>query len=101
MVRYNDSDTAKAPMETMTRGRVYATVDKFNDIKNIVFYDDNLERIRQIDIEGKKHNGIIPHTHNGYEHDEYGTFLGLSEKDKKIVDNVLGQWKRKKRKLNL
>lgn len=31
VVRANDGG-AKAPMETMTPGRVYATVDKFNDI---------------------------------------------------------------------
>ena len=101
VLKYKDSDTAKAPLETMTPGRVYATVDKFNDIKNITFYDSNLERSRQIDIKGKQHEKVIPHTHNGYEHDEHGTYLGVYQKDKIIVDRVLKQWEVKRKKLNL
>ena len=99
-VRYNDG-SATAPMETMTPGRVYATVDKFNDIKYITFHDAEGERVKQIDVKGKKHNGALPHTHNGYEHDEYGTYPGLSGKDEKLVNNVLQQWERKRKKLNL
>ena len=45
--------------------------------------------------------GALPHTHNGYEHDEYGTYPGLSGKDEKLVNNVLQQWERKRKKLNL
>ena len=100
VVRANDGG-AKAPMETMTPGRVYATVDKFNDIKYITFHDAEGERVKQIDVKGKKHNGALPHTHNGYEHDEYGTYPGLSGKDEKLVSNVLQQWERKRKKLNL
>ncbi len=100
VVRANDGG-AKAPMETMTPGRVYATVDKFNDIKYITFHDAEGERVKQIDVKGKKHNGALPHTHNGYEHDEYGTYPGLSGKDEKLVNNVLQQWERKRKKLNL
>ena len=38
VIRTNDGG-AKAPMETMTQGRIYATVDKFNDIKYITFHE--------------------------------------------------------------
>lgn len=65
VVRANDGG-AKSPMETMTPGRIYATVDKFNDIKYITFHDADGERVKQIDVKGKKHNGALPHTHNGY-----------------------------------
>ena len=57
VVRANDGG-AKAPMETMTPGRVYATVDKFNDIKYITFHDAEGERVKQIDVKG-----IMEHCH--------------------------------------
>lgn len=104
VVKYNGENgktQAKAPKETMTLGRVYATVDKFYDIKNITFYDAEGERIKQIDIKGPKHAGALPHTHNGYEHDEYGTYPGVSAKDQKLIDKVMAQWKRKRKNLNL
>lgn len=100
VVRHNEKN-AKAPMETMTPGRVYATVDKFNDIKYVTFHDSENEKTKQIDVKGKKHDGALPHTHYGYEHDECGTYPGMSNKDKKIVNNVLKQWDRRRKKLNL
>ena len=101
MVRYTGSSTGKAPMETMNPGRAYATLDKFNDIKFFTFHDGNNERIRQVDVKGKRHEGALPHTHNGYEHSEYGTYPGVSEKDRKLIDNVLRQWSRKRKTLNV
>lgn len=100
VVKPNDGG-AKSPMETMTPGRVYATLDKFNDIKYISFYDSEMERDKQIDVKGKKHDGALPHTHNGYEHDEYGTYPGMSAKDGKMVERILTAWDRKRKKLNL
>lgn len=88
-------------METMTPGRIYATVDKNNDIKYITFHDTERERVKQIDLIGVKHDGVLPHTHNGYEHDEYGTYPGVSEKDEKLIRDILGKWNRKRKKLNL
>ena len=100
VVQANNGGT-KAPMETMTPGRIYATVDKFNDIKYITFHDTEGERMKQIDVKGRKHDGAIPYTHSGYEHDEYGTYPGLSANDRKIVDKVLKSWETKRKKLNL
>ena len=101
VVRFKENTTAKVPMETMTSGRIYATVDKFNDIKSFSFYDHNLERMKQIDVKGKKHDEALPHTHYGYEHDENGTYPGVTKKDKKIIDQVMTQWERRRKKLNL
>lgn len=100
VVKYNGGN-ARSPMETMIPGRVYATVDKNNDIKFITFHDTNGERIKQVDVKGRSHEGALPHTHNGYEHDEYGTYPGVSSKDQKIIDKILNQWERRRKKLNL
>lgn len=100
VVRSNEGN-AKVPMETMTPGRIYATLDKFNDIKYVSFHDSENERVKQIDIKGRLHEGALPHTHNGYEHDEYGTYPGMSAKDTKIVNSILKQWERRRKKLNL
>lgn len=94
-VKYNDSTAATAPMETMTKGRVYATVNDQNGVKFITYYDKNNKRYKQIDIIGIEHiiNGVptIPHTHKGYWHDEKGTY-NLSEKESKMLDRVLKIW---------
>lgn len=86
------------PMETMTHGRVYATVDKEGNVKAISYYDKNNKRYKQIDIIGPKHkiNGKaeLPHTHKGYIHDEHGTRLPTS-KEQKMIDRVLKTWQNK------
>ena len=51
-------------MEIMVLGCVYATVDKFNDIKYITFHDVQRERVRQIDVKGRAHVGALLHTYN-------------------------------------
>ena len=76
-------------MEIMVLGCVYATVDKFNDIKYITFHDVQRERVRQIDVKGRAHVGALLHTYNGYEHDEYGIYSGLYGKEEKLVNNGL------------
>ena len=100
VVKYNGGN-ARSPMETMAPGRVYATVDKYNDIKFVTFHDANGERIKQIDIKGVPHAGALPHTHNGYEHEEYGMYPGVSPKDQKIIDKILKQWEIRRKKLKL
>lgn len=92
----SNSGSAKTPMETMTKGRVYVTVNDQNKVKSITYYDKNNKRFKQIDVSGQEHliNGKreLPHTHHGYEHEEYrGTRL-LSPKEKKMVERVLKTW---------
>lgn len=82
-------------METMTRGRIYAVIDKNNDVKHIVLFDNKNMRYKQIDISGKAHkiNGVweLPHTHLGYEHDEHGSRKPTS-REQKTIDRVLEMW---------
>lgn len=81
-----------APMETMTEGRVYVTVDKNKNIpKYITYYDKNNERFKQIDLQHPhKINGKMtqPHTHLGYIHNEKGDRY-LTAKEEKMVDRVM------------
>lgn len=94
-VKYNMSGATTAPLETMTSGRVYATVNEKNEIKYITYYDKNNKRSKQIDLTGQPHviNGKpeLPHTHKGYLHSEKGTYT-LSKSELKMVDRVLKIW---------
>ena len=59
-VKYKDSKSAKSPMETMSKGRIYVTVNGQNELVYITYYDSDGKRKRQIDlnhyheIDGKK-----------------------------------------------
>ena len=94
-VKYNDSNSAKTPIETMTKGRIYVTVNAKSELKAITYYDNNGKRIKQIDISGEPHKIkgklSLPHTHKGYFHSENGTFE-LSPKELKMVDRVKKIW---------
>lgn len=94
-VRYNDANSAKSPMETMTKGRIYVTVNKKNELKYITRYDENNKRYMQIDLSGRPHkvNGedVLPHTHYGYWHYENGT-KEPSPEDNALIDRVKKIW---------
>lgn len=94
-VKYNDSSATKAPLETRTKGRIYATIDANNDVKHITFYDNMGKRKSQIDLKGKTHyiNGkkVLPHIHIGYKHDEKGT-RQLTKSEQETVDKILKIW---------
>lgn len=94
-VRRNDG-SATAPLETMTRGRIYVTVNNQNVVKAVTYYDKNNKRFKQIDVSGVKHmiggKPELPHTHHGYLHEEYGGTKLLSPKEKKMVERVLKTW---------
>lgn len=89
-VKYNDSKSAKAPQETMTKGRVYVTVNNKNELTTITYYNNDGKRTKSIDL-NHEHNGKKPHTHHGYEHDEYGTTRPTS-KEKNLIDFVKKAW---------
>ena len=93
-------DSASAPLETMTKGRVYATVNTADEVKYISYYDTENKRIKTIDLD-KPHKGISPHVHHGYNHNENDGpkgATGLSTKERKMVDNVLKTWYNRKGK---
>ena len=94
-VEYNDSKSAKAPMETMSKGRIYVTVDNNARLRNLVYFDEHNKRYKQVDIEGHKHTvegqKISPHTHIGYLHDEGGT-RALTTNERATLDKVQKLW---------
>ncbi len=95
-VKYNDSESAKTPMETRTKGRIYVTVNSQNELKTITYYDNDGKRNKSIDLT-HEHNGKRPHVHKGYEHSESGT-SGLSPKEREMVDFVYKAWYNKRGK---
>ena len=96
----SNSGNATAPFETMTKGRVYVTVNNSGEPKYITYHDKHNKRFKQIDLSGSAHKvkrqGKIitlktSHTHKGYTHDEKGTFE-LSPKEIKMVDRAQKVW---------
>lgn len=100
-VKYNNPNLTRSPMETMTSGRIYATIDRNNHVRYINYFDKNNKRFKQIDVAGMPHEvdgeSIIPHTHKGYEHDEKGT-KAPSSKERKMIDRILKTWKNRENK---
>lgn len=83
-----------APMETMTRGRVYVTLDYKEEPKFISYYDKNNKRTKQIDLD-HIHNGMTPHTHHGYEHNENDSAKGAANptpEERKMVERIKKIW---------
>lgn len=78
-----------APLETMSKGRIYVTLDAEGKPSKITFYVKG-KRIRQIDLD-HPHQGMMPHTHRGYLHVEKGT-RNLTEREQKIVESVKKAW---------
>lgn len=95
-VMYKGASSAKTPQETMTKGRVYVTVNKDYSMTAITYYDTKGKRTKTIDLM-HSHKGKQPHTHHGYNHSEGGT-TGLSAKEKAMVDFVTKLWHNKMRK---
>lgn len=93
-VRFKDADSAKAPQETMTKGRVYATVNSADSIVAVTYYDTDGKRRKTIDLQ-KPHKGMLPHTHHGYEHNEYDNAKGatnLTPEEKRMVARIKRLW---------
>ena len=81
-------------METMTRGRVYVHVEG-NDIKSIVYFDNDGKRSKQIDMD-HAHLGVSPHAHEGYYHSEFRK--NLTTEERAMVDRAVDAWDNYKRK---
>lgn len=92
----NGNDSQKTPMETMTKSRVYALIDKHKDApKSIVYFDSKNMRNKQIDLD-HVHKGMKPHAHHGYNHAEYETSkkgaTNLTPKETRLVERVNKEW---------
>ena len=86
-----------APMDTMTKGRIYVTLDYKQEPKFITMYDDSGKRTLQIDLSGKSHwvNGEKldpPHVHLGYNHDENGSRKPNSYEES-LIERVNTLWR--------
>ncbi len=95
-----NSGSATPPMETMTKGRVYVTVNEQDKLKSITYYDKNNKRLKQIDLD-RPHRKVLPHTHHGYEHNENDSEKGYANptaEEKKMVDRVNKIWYNRKSK---
>lgn len=93
--------TISAPLETMTRKRVYVIVDNKSNVGYICFYDNNGKKNKQIDIDRHPHSekGVQlgkRHVHLGYEHDEKGSRT-MTTGEKIFVENILKIWEDYKR----
>lgn len=90
-------NSANAPLETMTKGRVYVTVNNAGVPKYISYYDTENKRTKTIDLD-KPHRGMLPHVHHGYNHNENDGPKGatnLSPKERSMVENVINLWHNK------
>lgn len=90
-------NSANAPLETMTKGRVYVTVNNAGVPKYISYYDTENKRTKTIDLD-KPHRGMLPHVHHGYNHNEKDGPKGatnLSPKERSMVENVINLWHNK------
>lgn len=93
-VKSNESGSTKTPMETMTKGRVYVTVNNKDKLTAITYYDNDGKRTKQIDLQ-KAHKGMKPHAHHGYEHNENDSKKGarkLTSEERKMVDRINKIW---------
>lgn len=92
---------SKTPMETMTKGRVYATVNSSGTLKSITYYDKHNKRFKQIDIAGVPHTidgvPVLPHVHKGYLHNEKGD-RHVSEKERKMIERITRIWYNKQKR---
>lgn len=100
-VKYNDSKSAKTPQETMTKGRVYVTVNDKEELSSITYYDTKGKRTKIIDLM-HSHNDIKGnHAHHGYIHKENDGPKGatnLTPEEKRMVEFVKKIWLNRKRK---
>lgn len=99
-VKSNESGSTKTPMETMTKGRVYVTVNNRDELQGITYYDEKGKKSKQIDLQ-KAHKGIKPHTHHGYIHNENDSKKGASKltpEGRKMVDRINKIWYNNKSK---
>lgn len=93
------SNNSETIMETMTKGRVYAYVNETGKVSNIVYFDNNNKRSKQIDLQ-KEHDKVKPHIHHGYLHNENDSEKGyshLTPKEKKMVERINQLWYNRKK----
>lgn len=81
-------------METMTKGRVYVTING-NEPQRITYFDNDNKRNKV--VEKDKRTGTW-HAHYGYLHTEYGenAHESLTNSDREMIDKVIKVWQNNK-----
>lgn len=90
-----------APLETVSKNRIYVTLDRSDEPKYITFMGKN-KRVATIDLSGNPHNigGEMvppPHIHFGEKHNEYGD-AKINENDQKFIayiKNIIYNYRKK------
>lgn len=87
-----NNGSATAPTETMTKGRVYVTVNNKDELKYITYMNKNNRRLKQIDLSEHIINGKLVdyHKHKGYNHQ--GKPKELNQTEKRMVERVIKIW---------
>lgn len=96
MVKFVTKNTRDSEplMETMTPGRIYATVGGDKVIR-ITFFDSEKKRNKVIELDKRTNTW---HVHKGYEHGESSneSHEELTESDKLLLEDILKKWKNRK-----
>lgn len=94
-IKPRGTGSVHTPMETRTRGRIYAVIGAQRQVKSIILFGDDGRRTAQIDVSGRPHllngNETLPHTHLGYVHDENGTRAPTQE-EQALIDKITQLW---------
>lgn len=90
-VKQNAALNAKDLLETMTKGRIYATINDEGKINAISYYGADGKRLKTINLLHSHEQFKGVHTHIGYYHDEGGT-RALTADEKKLVAFVKKAW---------
>ena len=90
-VKQNAALNAKDPLETMTKGRIYAAINDEGKINAISYYGADGKRVKTINLLHSHEQFKGVHTHIGYYHDEGGT-RALTADEKKLVAFVKKAW---------
>ena len=87
-------EDAEELLETMTKGRIYVTLNSKENPAHIYYFNNELKRNRRIDIT-QSHKKMKPHTHHYEEQEIQNGKKGASElttEELKMVDRVQKIW---------
>lgn len=85
---------AEELLETMTRGRIYVTLNSKNEPSQIHYFNNELDKNKRIDIT-QSHQEMKPHLHGFQEQISRNGKKGaskLTKKEQQMVDRVLKIW---------
>lgn len=88
--------SADVPKETQSGNRIYAVINKHDQIAFIAFYGKDGMLEKQIDFMHKHSGKDPPHVHVGYDHNTAETRDHFEDDEQETVDKVFKEWKNRK-----